>query len=227
MIIVTMFLILPTAKAQIIGLWEVESVQVGEEMMTPVAKWFKLMETGKLESGNGGIRNTLGYWRFDLEHRLLYMQNEYKKADPYGPFDVSKEEEQMIWSREEDGMQVTVLLKPVEEIPLAPWDKITGSWKLSKLEPLEGAPLLEFPEKAEMYVGWDGRYRTDIDLPFMKGSGYWHIQAHRPEMITFPYAGCEYNRTYQLTFKGFSKLQLEVNDPENGSYRLHFSRKLN
>ena len=72
--------------AQITGLWEVEKVKVGEQEMTPVAKWFDLKEGNRLHSGNGGVRNTLGAWNYNSENSELLFQNEQGKADEMGAF---------------------------------------------------------------------------------------------------------------------------------------------
>ena len=113
------------------GLWEVEKVEVGDEEMTPTARWFEILEGGKLFGGNGGITNTRGAWTFDQNTNKLEQLSNGQK-DPYGAFDVifSDEANRMTWSRIEEGMEVKVSLKRVTEKPLAPWD--FDHWLLEK-----------------------------------------------------------------------------------------------
>ncbi len=67
------FFIFDKINAQLEGLWEVKRVTVGEEVMTPVAKWFDLKD-GRVYSGNGGLRNTLGTYTFDPQiQSILFL----------------------------------------------------------------------------------------------------------------------------------------------------------
>ena len=50
--------------------------------------------------------------------------------DEFGPFKVIFSKEGMTWEREEEGMNVIVSLVPIDEIPMAPVDKIQGLWSL-------------------------------------------------------------------------------------------------
>lgn len=177
------------ADQDIRGLWEVEKVEVGDKEMTPTARWFEILEGGKLFGGNGGITNTRGAWNFDQNTNKLEQITNGQK-DPYGAFDVifSDEANRMIWSRIEEGMEVKVSLKRVNEKPLAPWDLITGSWKSDKAEGLDKdtkeVKSIYNLEPNSYYFGWDGRYRKYDGEGKRIETGIWHIEPHSPWLWT-------------------------------------------
>lgn len=158
------------SQNSISGLWEVLKVTVGEEELTPTAKWFLFTEKGQMEGGNGGFINTRGTFDYDAVNNTL-EQMATDQRDPYETFDIqpSADKENMTWARTEDGMQVKVQLKKLKEKPLAPWDKITGSWSV------EGVS-----NYASIYIGWDGRYRKFNENGQRIETGLWHIEAHSP-----------------------------------------------
>lgn len=66
LLIVLVVAVLPLSlKAQATGLWEVTKVIVGQEEMTPVAKWTQINKDGTFETGNGWLQNGNGTWTFD------------------------------------------------------------------------------------------------------------------------------------------------------------------
>ena len=54
-----------SAQREIIGMWEFTSVQVGDQTMTPVAKWAKYNSDGTFQSGNGWTQNSIGTWNYN------------------------------------------------------------------------------------------------------------------------------------------------------------------
>ncbi len=169
------------APTPVIGLWKVDNVSVGNEALTPTAKWFLFQPAGEYETGNGWVQNGLGTYNFDSDKQELW-QAINGEADPKGAFTVSMDEETMTWRRWEEGMEVIVSLSRTKEKPLAPWDMIQGNWTIQKAEgydkdsgELKSEYMLD-PER--YYLGWDRRYRKydKNDQPIE--TGLWHIEAH-------------------------------------------------
>ena len=207
-----------TLGGQIEGLWEVEKVTVGEETMTPVAKWFSLESDQQLYSGNGGLRNMVGSWEYDEGQGTLLSYNEKNQADEYGPFQVSKESQSMTWRRVEEGVEVKVNLRKVEELPLAPWDKIVGVWQLESLT--ENGNLLEGKPFESVFMRWD---RIFIQRGGADGrqTGIWHIHAHRSSLKLVSDAGDKMDSHWELEFMGENKMIW--NNQEEGKM-LHFKK---
>lgn len=171
----------------VVGLWEVIEVTVGDKELTPTAKWFEIIDGGKLFSGNGGITYIRGSWSFDKNTKLM-DQSANGQQDPYGAFEVNFENDQMTWQRLEDGMKVTVILSKVIEKPLGPWDKIQGNWitqKAEGLDPNSKAIKSEYIlDQDRYYFGWDGRYRKFNAEGKRIETGIWHIESHSPWLWT-------------------------------------------
>ena len=80
----------------VIGFWEVEVVEVGEENMTPVAKWFKINTDGTYQAGNGWLQNGQGNWNYDAENKIYSSTDSLDIADEFGGFSVSFHNEKMV-----------------------------------------------------------------------------------------------------------------------------------
>lgn len=165
-----------TSTAQMEGLWTVSQVAVGEELMTPVAKWFHLLPSGELRSGNGGIVNMRGSWTYDQVTNQIQFFDEQKVADPAGPFEVRKMQEEMQWRRQEEGMLVTVTLTPAEALPKGPWDLVLGAWELEEPSKNEGF------DYHSVYFRWDHGLTFRGNEGQQRQFGFWQIHGHRPEM---------------------------------------------
>ena len=62
-------------QVELIGMWTVIKVMVGNRELTPTAKWFKYESTGKITGGNGNIQNLNGAYTFDRENKdFLYSE---------------------------------------------------------------------------------------------------------------------------------------------------------
>ena len=57
-------------QESLIGLWEIQKVEVGEDNMTPVAKWTKINTDGTYQSGNGWLQNSQGQWNYDSKNKM-------------------------------------------------------------------------------------------------------------------------------------------------------------
>ncbi|MCE7992272.1 MAG: hypothetical protein HEP71_09840 [Roseivirga sp.] len=179
----------PQEKLAIPGLWKVDKVTVGDEFLTPTAKWFLFESNGAQTGGNGGVQNSLGTWTFNATSKEFLTYDQNGKADEYGAFQLSFEEEKMIWKRTEDGMNVKVTLSPVDEKPLAPWDKITGSWTFYKFESIDEAENVSDSTIVPFtyYFGWDRVYRKFDSTGKRIARGIWHIEPHSPWLWMIPY----------------------------------------
>ncbi len=187
----------PAMQAQFAGLWTVQEVKVGTEMLTPVAKWFQFEEDESLSSGNGGVRNMIGSYKLDEEKGMVQFRNESGQADPMGPFAYKVDGEGMQMEREEEGQAVVVLLKRASNIPLAPWDEMVGFWTFN-----EG----ETPGHMQsIFIKWDRRYvaRTSEG----RKSGVWHIDGHQPILRLISDGGDAEDSRWTFEFLSKTKLQ--------------------
>lgn len=193
----------PQEKLAIPGLWQVDQVMVGDEFMTPTAKWFEFQSNGEQTAGNGWVQNGMGTWTYNATTKELLTYDRQGKADEYGAFQLSFEEEKMIWTRTEDGMEVKVTLSPAEEKPLAPWDKIIGNWTFYKLESIDKDESVSTSDVTPFtyYFGWDRVYRKFDKTGKRVARGIWHIESHSPWLWMMPYS--DDSKTGQsITFDG-------------------------
>ena len=165
------------------GLWQVDEVKVGEEILTPVAKWFKYDEDGTYTGGNGWLQNEAGTWNFDSQGKLFSATNTYGLDDPYEAFRVSEERGKMTWTREEEGMKVVVSLSKVEKMPKSSADWLVGMWRLTAAEKGGQDNLGEIDpnDKVHYFIRWD-RIFLYWDAEGKRRTGYWHINGHKPEI---------------------------------------------
>ena len=84
---------------QIFGLWEVTQVKVGEESMTPTAKWFQLHPDQTYQTGNGGLQNDHG--TFSMKDQQLLLTNKEGIVDEMGPFSYQFKDGQLSLNRKE------------------------------------------------------------------------------------------------------------------------------
>ena len=120
------------------GLWLIEKVQVGEEEMTPIARWTRINKDHTQSSGNGWLQHTIGSWQYNAQSKEIALESTFGIKDEYGGFQVDFEEDKMIWTRKEDGHKVIVQLTKINELPIAPANLLIGVWKqLNTQENLE------------------------------------------------------------------------------------------
>jgi hypothetical protein len=167
------------------GLWEVTEVTAGERLVTPVSKWTRIHPDGTFESGNGWLQNSVGTWVFEEKTSEFFLSDKFGLKDEYGPFLVQFTNREMIWTREEDGMKVVVRLRKIESLPVSTADLLIGLWDLEKAEQAGNGITNRFDpdNKYYVFIRWDRIYveRTPAGD---RQAGYWHINAHRPE-VTF------------------------------------------
>lgn len=175
-------------KEDVIGFWGVEKVAVGEENMTPVAKWFRINTDGSYQAGNGWLQNGQGSWQYDAENNLYSPKVDLDVANEFGGFTVSFAYGKMLWEREEEGMPVKVTLVPIETLPMSPADYLEGIWDLVEITENAQSILAAFDgeDKHKLFIRWDRVY-INFSPEGKKLTGYWHIHGHRPEITLLPH----------------------------------------
>lgn len=175
--IIFILLLTSAINAQVTGLWEVTTVNVGDQEMTPVARWFQFNADQTMQSGNGGIEHGGGTYVITPDNSVLFFTDQYGKPDPYGAFRVTLNESKMTWNRMEDGEPVEVILVQTDKKPVGPWDKAIGNWKL--VESTEHDAVND----QHIYLRWDREYRAGNGLFGEDDTrGIWQIAAHQPKL---------------------------------------------
>eukprot|EP00764_Aduncisulcus_paluster_P005227 gnl/Carplike_NY0171/1877_a2546_676.p1 GENE.gnl/Carplike_NY0171/1877_a2546_676~~gnl/Carplike_NY0171/1877_a2546_676.p1 ORF type:complete len:236 (+),score=-9.57 gnl/Carplike_NY0171/1877_a2546_676:30-737(+) len=169
----------------VVGFWEIKEVKVGDETMTPIARWTRINKDGSYQSGNGWQQNSEGTWKYNSNSHSFLPDETNGIKEPYGAFQVSFDGKNMIWHREEDGMPVKVTLVPIEKLPKSTADKIVGLWDLTQFLQDDSSIKNNFAPKDKYYIfiRWDKIYVKGTPEG-KRVTGYWHINAHRPE-VTF------------------------------------------
>lgn len=214
-----------TATAQIEGLWEVKKVMVGDQLLTPTAKWFDLKANKQVESGNGGITNLEGSW--DLTGEILTFKNAQGVTDPYGSFTIGVQNKDMTWSRKEDGRMVTINLSKSDQKPKAPWDKIVGYWVLEKV--LRGTEDVTAYYNTDndrfIFIRWDRRFNSNyVGEKKDDHRGFWHIESHSPYLRLFSGKGDLYDTNWDISFNDQGKMTWENPNTEE---RWQFALRIN
>ncbi len=210
-----------SAQEDITGLWEITDVHVGEQEMTPVARWTRIHSDFTFESGNGWLRNALGTYTYDRSTTEFMPYNPLGIIDKAGPFRVSFEGDKMIWEREEEGMPVRVVSERISELPMSPADLLSGLWKETSVSGSGGASPLS--DLSRIYFGWDRIYRG-LQNDGNRATGYWHMHAHRPELTLMPHREGATPLTWQVEVDRDTLRLTGISDEIKGVVRL-FSRK--
>lgn len=195
------FLSLKASFAQnIVGLWNIHKVEVGEKDMTPVAKWTQIKKDGSFISGNGYLRNAYGSYTYNAKEATISFYDSMGTKDVNPAFKIQFKGKDMLWEREEEGMPVKVYLSPINELPKSTADQITGMWKVKS----------EGMEYNFLHIRWDRRY-NQLGGQIDRQGGYWHIHGHMPRLTFLPFSeeqdaeSWEAKASYeQLTLTGLS-----------------------
>ncbi|WP_319482228.1 hypothetical protein [uncultured Draconibacterium sp.] len=211
-----------TDKPNIEGLWVVEKVNIGDQEMTPNARWTRFNSDHTQQSGNGWLQHSYGRWNLDEEAHELSVVNENGIKDPAEPFKVTLEKDQMIWTRNEEGQNVEVLLKRSAHLPATFGDQLLGLWKL---EDVVGDGVYFGVEdakvgKASIFFRWDGRF--DIRSGKGRVRGVYNVHGHKPEVELIPY-GDNLNRDFWAIDFNENTITLKLLNSENKVER-KFSR---
>lgn len=216
-LIAIMLLFCLSANAQITGLWEVKEVTVGDEAMTPVAKWFQFNEDKTSQSGNGLSQNNAGTYIVTPDNSVLIFTDQYGKTDEFGAFQVSLNNDGMVWDRVEEGQAVKVKLQKVDKKPVGLWDQAIGKWKLVE------STIHDKVGNQQIVMQWDREYSTSSGLFPENTSGIWHIATHQPhlKLLSFnedlPYL--------DFTISFFQDYRM-IWTQEDGNIKLVFDRSL-
>ena len=215
LILITVFLLSCEKEdlKNINGLWLVEKVEVGENTMTPVARWTRFNQDGTQTSGNGWLQHSVGSWF--LKDKLLTVKNTNGINDEYEPFSIEIEKDKMIWTREEEGQEVSVFLKRIDEIPASEGNKLIGLWKLTKvLEDGNDITVVANPDgKSMLHLRWGNVY-VQHNMPKGRQYGIYKIHDHKPEIQLV-----NYGESSRFSFWNFSiddqKLKLISRDQKS------------
>ncbi|MEM9547832.1 MAG: hypothetical protein AAGA77_17750 [Bacteroidota bacterium] len=182
-------------KPAIEGLWVVKSVKLGEEEMTPNARWTRLNSDFTHETGNGRFQHSYGTWKLNPESNEISIQNTNGLDDLDEPFTVSIGKNEMSWKRMEEGQAIEVNLVRSSKLPETHGDKVLGLWGLERAIG-EGDYFEESnSEKSKDYIffKWDRRFVIQSERGRI--NGVYNVHGHKPEVELIPY-GDQFDRDF-------------------------------
>ncbi|MFK7806904.1 MAG: hypothetical protein AB8F74_03790 [Saprospiraceae bacterium] len=163
-----------TSTKSMDGLWQIDKVQMGSEEMTPIAKWTRLNKDKTQQSGNGWIQHTEGNWNYNKKTKSISLSNSNGPTDEFGDFVIKEiNKEEMKWSRMEEGQEVLVSFKRVDELPQSPADQLLGVWK--KKDENTATP------ESYLFFRWD-HILIDRKSGENKKYGMYKTHGHKPEL---------------------------------------------
>ena len=175
------------------GLWIVKSVTIGDEEMTPDARWMRFNSDLTQESGNGWLQHSVGNWKLDTETNSLTIVNKNGIDDPNEPFKITLSNNEMIWQRTEEGQNVIIKLETTLRLPSTSGDKLLGLWKLEKAVGKGSYFSTSNVNDDYLFFRWDKRFIIGTE----KGRvhGVYNVHGHKPEVELIPY-GDQYPRDF-------------------------------
>ncbi|MCB0471868.1 MAG: hypothetical protein KDC56_02295 [Flavobacteriaceae bacterium] len=200
-LILILFLAACSNEPALEGLWVVKSVQVGKQSMTPNARWVRFHSDATQESGNGRFQHSYGTWKFNPDSRELTVENTNGTADPYEPFKVAIDPDEMTWERTEDGQDIKVTLQRATQLQETYGDQLLGLWKL------EGAKgddsyfeQSDRPANDYIFFRWDRQFV----IGSKKGriNGVYNVNGHKPEVELIPYGDSVRRDFWKIEFQG-------------------------
>jgi len=218
-------LIINAQKNKIIGFWEIKNVMVGDQNMTPVAKWTKINADGSFQAGNGWLQNSEGSWNYDAKNNMYTAIDSLGIIDEFGGFNVSFDGENMYWEREEEGMPVKVTLKLIKKLPMAPADYLVGIWDLTEITKDGQSILNEYDSnnKHKLFIRWDRVYINFIPEG-KKSTGYWYINGHKPEITLLPHQESEKPESWHIEVNKEKLIMTGISESNKDIQRV-YSRK--
>ena len=175
-------------KPTINGLWLVTKVKMGEDEMTPVARWMHFNADSTQTSGNGWLQHSEGTWNLNKNNQLTVI-NTNGLLDEAEPFTVEFENNNMIWTREEFGQQVEVTLEKTDKTPTSEANKLYGLWKFDTIfkEGKEVSDSLNPSKKAMLFLRWDSTYELR-NYPEGVLYGIFKTHGHRQQIDMVSYS---------------------------------------
>jgi len=201
----------------ITGLWEMTKVEVGDQIMTPVAKWTRINEDGSYQAGNGWLQNAAGQWSYDAKTKAFEAVDPNGIKDEFGPFTVSFKGKKMMWERMEEGMKVIVTLSPIQKLPKATGDQIVGLWDLTNATK-DGSSILEEidpDDKQYLFIRWDRIY-VERNAEGQRKTGYWHIHGHKPELTLLSHDKAKDAESWRVEVSGTVLVLKGLSDSNTG-----------
>lgn len=216
-----------SSNKNITGLWHITHVQAGDQEMTPVAKWTRISADGTFESGNGWLKSSEGTWLFNEADQTFNPTetNGLGLVDPYGSFAVSVDGEEMTWRRDEEGTELVVSLARIEALPKAPADNVQGLWDLSDVQENGESMMNTFdPDNQHyMFIRWDRNF-VERTTDGNRQTGYWHMNAHRPEITLMSHVQEIAPQSWMVEISGDNKLQMTGTSDSNREFVRVYSR---
>ncbi len=205
------------------GLWEVQQVEVGDQVVTPIARWMRFEARQKQQSGNGWFQHSYGTWNYDKAQRTLSVSNTNGYIDSNPPFLVSFENGKMYWQREEEGQAVNIQLQRIEELPTAPGNQLLGVWDMvsASSDDQDQSKSLDPNNKRYCFFRPDQRF-TIQHGPQGRQGGIYQIHGHRPQ-LTLIFDGAECQREAWFFKVQNNSLVLE-RQQDGKSLRLEYQR---
>ena len=213
-----------SVHAQVEGLWEIRKVSVGDQIMTPVAKWTRINSDFTYQSRNGWLQNSEGNWTFDKQLSQFIPIEQNGIVDDFGPFEVEIIKDQMTWTRIEDGYKVVVQLERREKIPKGPADNIQCLWDLeSAIRDKENLMTTYDPDNKRYYqIRWDRIFVDELG-PEGRQTGYWHMNGHRPLLSLINHNGAKLTEQWEVDFFDTEMIWMGVSESNRG-IKLTFGR---
>ena len=196
------------------GLWVVKSVVVGDEEMTPNARWTRFNSDLTQESGNGRFQHSYGTWKLNQNSNELFIENTNGLDDINEPFVISLNQSEMIWERTEEGQNIKVILERSSQLPETYGDKILGLWELEKA--IGNGRYFKESDKKEIndyiFFRWDKRFVIESE----KGrvNGVYNVHGHKPEVELIPYGDQVKRDFWEIQFEE-NQIYLKLLNSEN------------
>ena len=196
-LLVTLALMISCSESQkksnennIDGLWKVTKVNMGDQEMTPIARWMKFNADSTQTSGNGWLQHSVGTWSFNSDKNLLQVENTNGVQDEFNdPFKVNFSHDNMIWQRKEGEFDVTVTLEKIDNLPTSPANELYGLWKFETIteEGKEVSETLNSNQKAMLFLRWDNTYVL-YNYPEGEKYGMFKTHGHRTQIDMVSYS---------------------------------------
>lgn len=198
-------------KPAINGLWMVTKVKMGDEDMTPIARWMRFNADSTQTSGNGWLQHSEGTWNLNKNNQLT-VTNTNGLLDTAEPFNVKFENENMIWSRDEIGQPIEVTLERTNKIPTSEANKLYGLWKFDTIfeSGKEISDSLNLSKKAMLFLRWDHTYELR-NYPRGELYGIFKTHAHRHQIDMVSYSKIPKFQFYEFKFDGNNLLLNSTN----------------
>jgi len=221
--IALLFILSTSLCAQpVVGFWEIKEVKVGTEVMTPVAKWTRIEAGGTYQSGNGWLQNSEGTWTYNEKQKAFLPKETNGLSDPFGAFQVSTNDGEMVWEREEEGMTVSIVFQSIEELPKAPADWLSGLWQLHEVTRNQEVVTAAFDPDNRHYIffQWDRIYVAQTPAG-ERATGYWHINSHRPEITLLPHREGAAPESWKIAAADTELRMTGISDTNKGTGRVY------